>query len=402
MELNKWCRGIIALLVCVASGMSVSVAEETLVSDLTLSSVLLDTSTLNSVKSTAKASGATLTMTVKAPLSTLRVTFYSGDNDDIKTVTMKNVQPGIQSLNWNGRDNAGDVVPDEAYTAVITAISEDGVEQVIDSRNHSGGELLEQVNTRILNNSTVAYTLAQPARVMVRMGLQGGPLMNTILSWEPRMAGENRQAWNGYDKSNVMHLATHQDLRVLVMAYTLPEYTVITHGNPDLSYTAYRSKKGWPAEKIRPESMISQRNGKRISPYYFLPRSAAYEPEILFSIKSDVNKNNNGDVIADSPLLVSVNLNDEDKWLMQQSQYEISFFVDGKFVAEEETGYTPLTWQWDPRHLTPGRHLFTVNISGLWGHVGVYNMFVTVPNNQESTSESATKVVAGNGPKQER
>ena len=55
---------------------------------------------------------------------------------------------------------------------------------------------------------------------------------------------------------------------------------------------------------------------------------------------------------------------------MQQSLYEVAFFLDYQFVSEEETGYTPLSWRW-AGNAEPGLHTMTVNISGLWGQVGV-------------------------------
>ena len=68
----------------------------------------------------------------------------------------------------------------------------------------------------------------------------------------------------------------------------------------------------------------------------------------------------------------------EDKWPLEQSLYEVSFFLDQQFVSEEETGYTPLTWRWDPAGLAPGLHVMTVNVSGYWGHVGVASVLLRV------------------------
>lgn len=317
--------------------------------------------------------------TTTIPLQEAQLSLISGDNDVVRTLVMKDVSAGEHEFQWSGLDDEGLTVPDEVYVPILNAKAPDGKQWLLDSRTYSGGVQIEGLQTKITHDGKISYVLDKAARVLIRAGMKGGPLMNTILPWEPRPSGANLQAWNGYDVTKTQYLKGHPDLRVLVIAYSLPDAAIITRGNSDQNYLAYRQAKSWKPSNVNPEQMISFRDGKRISPYYFLPRSLAYEPEVLFSLKTEHELNEKGQWIADKPVLIAVNLSKEDEWLMQQSQYEISFFVDHKFVAEEETGYTPLTWQWDPTGLTPGEYVFTVNVSGLWGHVGVYNASFVVP-----------------------
>ena len=72
-------------------------------------------------------------------------------------------------------------------------------------------------------------------------------------------------------------------------------------------------------------------------------------------------------------------MHDEDRWAMQQSLYEVAFFVDNQFLSEEEQGYVPLTWRWNPAGLKPGIHLVTVNVSGFNGQVGVKSLQIAIP-----------------------
>lgn len=312
-------------------------------------------------------------------LQEVKLSLLSGDNDVVRVLVLNDLSPGEHEFQWLGVDEDGITVPDEVYVPVLSAKTQDGNKLVLDSRTYSGGAQIEGLQTKITGDGKISYVLDKAARVLIRAGMKGGPLMNTILPWEPRPTGANLQAWNGYDVTKTQYLKGHPDLRVLVIAYSLPDAAIITMGNPAQDYVEYRQSKSWKQSTVNPEQMISFRDGQRISPYYFLPRSLAYEPKVLFSLKSQHEVNEKGHWIADKPVLVAINLSKEDEWLMQQSQYEISFFVDHKFVAEEETGYTPLTWQWDPAGLTPGEYVFTVNVSGLWGHVGVYNALFVVP-----------------------
>lgn len=308
----------------------------------------------------------------------LQVKLMSGDNDLIKTFSLNNIKSGNKEFSWDGKDDQGVLVPDEAYIPVITGMTKSGQNIVVDPRETSGGGLLGKLNTSLNGNNGIRYSLTEPARVLIRAGIKGGPLMNTIVAWAPRAKGTNIQAWNGFDQSGVQFLPQNPDLRVLVIAYALADGAIITTGNEKINYLAYRKQKNWPASQIEPEKIINQRDGQRISPYYFLPRSLAFDPKVLFSILDDLPKNEQGHVIVSQPVNIRVDLSSADEWLLQQSQYEISFFVDYKFIAEEETGYTPLTWQWDPSGIAAGEHVLTVNISGLWGHVGVHNIIFEV------------------------
>lgn len=72
-------------------------------------------------------------------------------------------------------------------------------------------------------------------------------------------------------------------------------------------------------------------------------------------------------------------MNDEDRWAMQQSLYEVAFFVDNVFISEQEQGYVPLNWRWNPVDLKPGIHTVTVNVSGFNGQVGVKSLQIEIP-----------------------
>lgn len=63
---------------------------------------------------------------------------------------------------------------------------------------------------------------------------------------------------------------------------------------------------------------------------------------------------------------------------MNEQQYEVAFFIDGEFIAEEEQGYVPITWNWVAQDLSPGEHMLTVNISGFGGKVGVSSLLFEI------------------------
>jgi len=78
-------------------------------------------------------------------------------------------------------------------------------------------------------------------------------------------------------------------------------------------------------------------------------------------------------------LKVRVDIPPEDRWWLEQGLYEVAFFIDGRFEAEEEHGYVPITWVREVSDLAPGRHVVTVNVAGFRGQVGVRSAAFEVP-----------------------
>jgi len=65
-------------------------------------------------------------------------------------------------------------------------------------------------------------------------------------------------------------------------------------------------------------------------------------------------------------LITQIKLHPLDEIYLDQERYEISFFVDNEFIAEEEQGFVPYTWRWSPARLgiDAGQLCLTVNVSG--------------------------------------
>jgi hypothetical protein len=67
---------------------------------------------------------------------------------------------------------------------------------------------------------------------------------------------------------------------------------------------------------------------------------------------------------------IRMNVTDEDRRGMVGERFEIVIYVDMLFVYEEELGYTPFTWIWNPEGYNPGVHYVTVMLRGYEGHFG--------------------------------
>ncbi|MGR9116096.1 MAG: FlgD immunoglobulin-like domain containing protein [Gammaproteobacteria bacterium] len=311
----------------------------------------------------------------------LTLDIYTPDGELLRTISRKeDINSGLNSVIWDGKDDAGNVVPDEAYTPVITAEFANGEKQVLDPRRYSGGELVDKVPVEITSDREIAYYLPSPCRVLIRVGIKGGPMLRNLSSWQPKSAGKNIQHWDGKDQSGLVDIRNERDLGILVIAFKLPEHTIITYGNPSIDYRAYRLSKNWQDKVMAPDKMQLKRDGMAISPHYYAPRSFDAVPEVSLTLPDTLTKTAAGipRIKLNNPVAVKADIAPQDRWMMKQSLYEVAFFVDHEFVAEEEQGYVPLTWRWLPQQLTAGRHLLTVNISGFSGKVGVASLLFEV------------------------
>lgn len=302
------------------------------------------------------------------------IDLFTADGDRIRTLRgAQPLPPGAHTLIWDGKDEAGLVVPDEAYVPVLRVKSSDGDEQILDPRQTSGGEVVEDLRVEITPDRDIAYTLPAPSRVLIRAGIKGGPMLRSLATWPPRGPGRNVQRWDGRDASNLIDLRAEPALSVLVTAFQLPAHAILTSGQPELSYRAYRAQKSWPAPERSLEDLVLHRGERRISRHYYAPRFQDADPRVTLRLSPDLPRDGAGlPVVAlGQSVPVTAHVADEDRWLLDESLYEVAFFIDHAFVSEEEQGYLPLTWLWTANDLAPGPHLLTVNVAGFSGKVGV-------------------------------
>jgi len=86
--------------------------------------------------------------------ATTSLSIFSADNDELIVLLDKvAVEPGVHRVVWDGKDGQGVLVPDEAYTPVVTLEYADGSLFVDDPRRYSGGET---IHTSVMNCRIIA------------------------------------------------------------------------------------------------------------------------------------------------------------------------------------------------------------------------------------------------------
>lgn len=304
------------------------------------------------------------------------IDIYAPDGDKIRTLTSKKeLSKGKFSLSWDGKDSEGIVVPDEAYTVVLKAKYKNKI-TTVDPRLSSGGEIETDLQTNVTSEGKTIYNLSKPSRVLIRTGIVDGPMMRSLLNWVPKSAGKNVQHWNGFDKDKVVDVISTRKYGVVVIAFALSDYSIITTGNEKLDYATYYKSKNWVLKPIAKDKQFLEREDKGISPHFYKSRITDKDPKIDIEFPKNVAKDKNGIAILQNnrAIAVKVTMPREDEKFISQSKYEVSFFVDYEFKSEEELGFMPITWLWSPNGFSKGEHILTVNISGFAGQVGVKNI----------------------------
>lgn len=321
----------------------------------------------------ASTSGTNVVYTVRTTEDgALSLEVLTGDGDVVRRLEKPDAKAGEHQLTWDGRDTRGQPIPDEAYCPRVALQTASGrVED--DPCRRTGGEVLSDLTPSLASTGDIAYTLESAARVLIRVGVKNGAMMRSLSVWRPRPAGRNLQRWNGFDDSGRINLRTDR-LALLVTAFKLPDFSIITTGQPGLDYRAWRTAQGWPE---KPDLTVDggaatplERNGVRMARQHYMARYKDREPRITVRIVDKAGKPLTPGRKAPEEVRVLVDLHPEDRWLMQEQLYEVAFFVNGDFVAEEENGYVPIGWLWNTAGMSRGRHLLTVNLTGFTGRVG--------------------------------
>ncbi len=276
---------------------------------------------------------------------------------------------GRKTVTWNGRDLDGEIVPDEAYYFVVTAQGQSGRQETYDPTAVSGGEMIDVGSPNVQQDGAITYVLSRAARVRLRVGVENGPLVATPVDWKPRVAGRVVEQWDMRDSSGILDLRNRRDWKVALAAFTLPDPSVIAHGNKQQSYRSYKLG---PA-KARPTRPGGVRDLplSRFSEHWAIPRvvDRAMPVQVDISLQERVLPENPCRITDGAVVRVSVP-DDVDRRFLESQGCEIMFFVDMKLVAEIEQAYMPCNWPWDLSDVSAGEHVLTVNLASFRDQIG--------------------------------
>ncbi|HET8797047.1 MAG TPA: hypothetical protein VFO89_05155 [Thermoanaerobaculia bacterium] len=190
-----------------------------------------------------------------AVAGTARVTILDCDRYPVRKLPEIAVRPGPVQVKWDGRDDRGTVVPDEAWNLRI----ELGGEVYDPSHHHEPVMEDPQPRTYSRVDGVLSYRLARPARLHIqagqarpnsKSGRNEGPILRTIVNREPRAAGAVIEKWNGFDESGTIRVSELPHFVVSVLAASLPENAILTRGNRREAFLDYARRTRPPAALV--------------------------------------------------------------------------------------------------------------------------------------------------------
>ena len=322
----------------------------------------------------------------------------NSDNERIcKLLVNQMCFKGTTTFFWNGKDDQGRIVPDDAYYFVIKAEDSNGITDVYNPTHISGGKKLYVEAYE--KSDKISFSLSKDARVRLRIGIHNGPLLKTLLDWKPLKAGTYSEEWDGKDDTGKIDVR-ELPYSLYIEAYTLPENTIITTGN-DQDLLTYRlnlknkkSEKSYSIESLADEIKNIISNEKKVikdtkqsgyHPNYSMSKIIDQAPKFSVTLDnpSPLKKNiENEGLIQTVKNTFSMSLHFEQLTdiILRNQPYEIISFIDNQFYYEEEQGSYPYTLNIDSRLLTNGKHVVTFNVSTMKGQVGSASVMINVQN----------------------
>jgi hypothetical protein len=321
----------------------------------------------------------------------ITATVYDSDHFVITTIAEKRAGvPGTNQISWNGKDDQGVIVPDEAYYVVLESAGGAGADFRYDPALISGGETVGITPAEVdREKGTVSFTLSQAAKVRLRAGVHEGPLCNTLLDWEPLARGVHVIPWDGKDAFGTATVWDHKRFNMVSEAFALPLASVITKGS------AFSKKDYWGG--------VAEKSGSRVLAYRLSSSDAlkANDKAKTVSMRALLSKERTmhksglsnqflsgepklsiatAKQVGDTPhrMNITISLDNFTKEVLNETRYEYVLYVDNVRQEEKETGYSPYTWAYNTKSLPVGDHVLTVNVCTIDGRIGIASTIIDV------------------------
>ncbi len=121
------------------------------------------------------------------------INIYDSDNRWVTSLKEgKQEKAGYNSAQWRGCAQNNNFLPAGVYIYVIKAENKEGEVFEYDPADISGGLGLNIKDISYdKDKKRIRYLLPRAARVRIRAGISEGPLLKTIIDWQPLQAAEN-------------------------------------------------------------------------------------------------------------------------------------------------------------------------------------------------------------------
>lgn len=297
----------------------------------------------------------TITFDAGAP-GMAAVTILDRDRFPVRMLPPVRVAPGRAAIRWDGRDDSGAIVPDEAWNVRI-----DLAGQSYDpSKDFVPVSEDPQPRTYSRIEGVLSYRLSRPSRVHVeagqaapdpKTGLRDGPMMKTLVNREPRAAGAVVEMWNGFDDGGTIRVTDLPHFAVSVLATSLPDSSIITRGNRAKTFLEY-------ARQQRPASAVVAR--KRAAPtHHHAGLDVFNDTSPSLRVKRSWT--------SDGALRMVVNVDGPTAAHFVRQPGKVTVYVDGKRVLETAPPQAPAVVTLAAKQLAAGDRRIAVNWTSDYG-----------------------------------
>lgn len=301
----------------------------------------------------------------------VKIKIYDESDYLVKTVLESKSRPeGDNRESWDGMDATGHPVPPGIYRFTIEAKNNAGETVFSDLTDVTGGQENQVASSEIdVEKGVVTYVLRSPSLVITRLGLgEGGPMLRTLEYRKAKPGGLNQVSWDGFDNSGAVNFLKHPKLSLRIEAYSLNANSVVVVGPKDGSNTPSAPAK---IVKIDREKRLKRKvDRKIIRNHWQHSPNRCRDPEVKIMLPTGTQRDSDGIPVVTGPLHLRVDVSEQDNLLVTEERFELMFFVDTVYVYEEEAGFFPYNWTWNPQTRSEGLHAITVNLIGYEDHIG--------------------------------
>ena len=280
---------------------------------------------------------------------------------------------GETRIEWDGRDDLGRVLPDEAYSLRVEAIAGNRHETYEPARGFMP-TLSDPKRSYSPVSGVLRYELDTPSRVHIQAGeavlvgndgKRDGPVLKTIVDRAPRASGSVIETWDGFDESRTIHIPSLKNFAISILGASLPPNSIITIGSRAESFRDYIS--AIPGRKPVQQAHGAHGHAQHIG----LNAMEDHSPELSLAVSGE--RDPEGRIrVSGKPLKVTVALNAKDAGLFLRPESELLLFLDEKPLTKRTSEAASTTFSIDSASIPPGEHRLTANWISSSGPVAVH------------------------------
>jgi hypothetical protein len=312
---------------------------------------------------------------------TVAVEILDRDRVAIRALKPLQVAAGEVTAIWDGKDQGGEVVPDEAYNLRLTF--RNGTKSEVYSPAEHFHSVAEDAKVHFYSHEdgVLSYTLAKPSRVHAQAGQASTDprtkerreiVLKTLVDDSPRIAGSVIEKWNGMDEGGTILVPELPDFVVAILAVPLPPNAMITVGSTKEAFFEY-ARRHRAADAVRPRDL----RASTASHHAGLSALEDHTPplEVRPTATWDPQKR---EWKTSLPLHIMVTVAGEGAPYFLGQPTALSVTVDEKEVLHLKQPGSPATISLGPGELTPGVHQVAFNWDSRLGPTAVNAMRVQI------------------------